>query len=195
MFHHRLHFLISSSILFLAGGLSAQDEDIRGPRDLVKIPVPETTGDALWWGLAAGLLTVAIILFFWKRQKRRQQSKSPLSLALAGLTEIADTRGNLPAEAFANRAAQTVRQYIAAQFGIAAPRRTTEEFLNDLTKDEDSPLVRERDSLRGFLKSCDLAKFAGVNLSPKQREELLQAARGFVESSSAPIIPSKATST
>jgi len=47
MFHHKLHFLISSFLLLLAGGLSAQDEDIRGPRDLVEIPVPESAGDAL----------------------------------------------------------------------------------------------------------------------------------------------------
>jgi hypothetical protein len=193
MFRHPIHLVPSLFLLLPAGGLSAQEEDIRGPRDLVEIPIPEQAKDAFWWGLAAGLIAVAIVMFFWKRFQRAQAGRSPLSLALSSLTELAGTRADLPAEAFANRAAQTVRQYIAAQFGIAAPRRTTEEFLNDLAKDEASPLARESDHLRVFLRSCDLAKFAGVNLTTRQREELLQAARGFVESSSAPVIPSKST--
>jgi hypothetical protein len=191
MFRQPFHHVLASVVLLCAGGLSAQEEDIRGPRELVEIPVPQQANDALWWGLAAGLIAVAAVMFYWKKRKRVRAGRSPLALALASLAELAGTRGDLPAEAFANRAAQTVRQYIAAQFGIAAPRRTTEEFLNDLAKNESSPLVREGDHLRVFLKSCDLAKFAGVNLTATQREELLQAARGFVESSSAPVTPSK----
>ncbi len=193
MFRRPIHLVFFPFLLLPAGGLTAQEEDIRGPRDLVEIPVPDQANDAFWWGLAAGVIAVAVVMFIWKIRQRTQSGRSPLSIALSSLTELAGTRSDLPPEAFANRAAQTVRQYIAAQFGIAAPRRTTEEFLNDLAKNETSPLVRESDHLRVFLKSCDLAKFAGVNLTDKQREELLQAARGFVESSSAPVVASKSS--
>jgi len=180
-----------TTCLFLTGGLSAQEDDIRGPRDLVVIPAPEKASDALWWGLAGGILTVAIVLLILKKRKRRDDQKSPLATALGDLTDLASTRESLPAEAFANRAAQTVRQYIAAQFGLAAPRRTTEEFLNDLAKGGSAPLLSESEHLRVFLKSCDLAKFAGSNLSSKQRDDLLNAARGFVETTSAPVIPTQ----
>jgi hypothetical protein len=93
----------------------------------------------------------------------------------------------MAAEAFAYLAAQVVRQYIADRFGLAAPRRTTEEFLNDLLHDEASVLRGECDALRAFLKSCDLAKFAASSLDDGQRAELLMAARGFVAATAAPV--------
>ena len=108
---------------------------------------------------------------------------SPPEVALASLAELEQTREIISAEAFANRAAQTVRQYIADRFGLAAPRRTTEEFLRDVEK---STLIGESDHLRAFLKSCDLAKFAGSNLDSAQRGELLQTARGFVNATAKP---------
>lgn len=180
----------------LVSSLSAQapatpEEDIRGPRGLVEIPVPEKPPVALWWGIGGGLLAVAVVYLLMKKFEAVKKGKSPLSIAMSSLTELAGTREALPAEAFANRAAQTVRQYVAEQFGIAAPRRTTEEFLHDLAKNENVPLVGESDHLRVFLKSCDLAKFAGSNLNMSQRDELLQAARGFIETTSAPVITPK----
>ncbi|MEO8614443.1 MAG: hypothetical protein ABI600_04830 [Luteolibacter sp.] len=163
-------------------------EDIRGPRGPVEIPVPEKPPIALWSGIGAGLLAVAVAWFLIKRFERDKQRKSPLVVALGALNELAGTRESLAAEAFANRAAQTVRQYISEQFGLAAPRRTTEEFLRDLAKNDSSPLIAESDHLRVFLKSCDLAKFAGSNLNMNQRDDLLHAARGFIETTSAPVL-------
>jgi hypothetical protein len=176
----------------LISALSAQspappDEDIRGPRGLVEIPVPEKPPIAFWSGVGAGLLAVAVVYALMRKMDRNKKRRSPLAIAMSSLGELAGTRDALPAEAFANRAAQTIRQYIAEQFGIAAPRRTTEEFLRDLAKSGNSPLAGESDHLRVFLKSCDLAKFAGSNLNMSQRDELLQAARGFIETTSAPV--------
>lgn len=165
-------------------------EDIRGPRGLIEIPVPEKPPIALWSGIGVGLLVVVVAWFLINKFKRDKQRKSPLAIALGALNELAGTRESLAAEAFANRAAQTVRQYISEQFGIAAPRRTTEEFLRDLAKNDNTPLVSESDHLRVFLKSCDLAKFAGSNLNMNQRDDLLQAARGFIETTSTPALRS-----
>jgi hypothetical protein len=39
------------------------------------------------------------------------------------------------------------------------------------------------------LKSCDLAKFAGSHLTSAQRDELLEAARGFIHSTSKVVTP------
>ncbi|MEO5712674.1 MAG: hypothetical protein ABIT37_04225 [Luteolibacter sp.] len=178
----------------LLSALSAQTpetEDIRGPRGVVEIPVPKKTPVAIWWGIGGGLIAVAAVWLLMKKLEGAKKRKSPPALALASLTELAATREALAAEAFAYQAAKTVRQYISEQFGLAAPRRTTEEFLHDLAKDESSPLVSENDHLRLFLKSCDLAKFAGTNLSMGQRDELLSAARGFIEMTSAPVIKPK----
>lgn len=172
-------------------GLFAQpaEEDIRGPKDLVEIPVPEPSPILFWACVAGGLVVIVIAVVLWKTRVRKQALKSPSQVALADLLELERTPNPLAAEAFANRAAQTVRQYIAARFGLAAPRRTTEEFLRDLALAKDSPMVAESDHLKGFLKSCDLAKFAGSHLNSNQRDELIEAARRFIDATSKPLTP------
>lgn len=173
--------------------LSAQapdaGEDIRGPKPLVEIPVPEKPPVLLWSSVGGGVLLLALAAYFWKRRARQQRLKSPREIALASLAGLERSREAVAAEAFANQAAQTIRQYIAERFGLAAPRRTTEEFLRELANQESSPLVGESDDLRAFLKSCDLAKFAGSHLNSAQRDELLEAARGFIYSTSKVVTP------
>ena len=170
--------------LLLLGNLSAQEaEDIRGPKPMVRIPIPEKPAYALWSGIGGGVLLLGILALWWKRRASRERLRKPAEIALTSLSEIERQHEALAAEAFANRAAQAVRTYIAVRFGIAAPRRTTEEFLRDLAGDA-SPLAGEGNDLRAFLKSCDLAKFAGSGLDATQRGELLQAARDFIRSTS-----------
>ncbi len=169
--------------MFCACGLlsaaTPQDsDDIRPPKARVEIPQPEKWPRALWVGAGAGAIAGAVAALFVTRSLRRGNSKSPQQVALSSLTELDAGGVALAPEAFANRAAQTLRQYIADRFGLAAPRRTTEEFLRDV---EHSPLLLvESDHLRLFLKSCDLAKFAGANLDAHQRGELIKTARDFV---------------
>ena len=180
-------------ILVIAGQLSAQPpnttEDIRGPKALVEIPVPKKPPYALWAGIGGGVLLLAVAAILWKKHANTQRRKSPPEIALASLAELETSRETLAAEAFANRAAQTVRHYIAERFGLAAPRRTTEEFLRDLADDKSSSIIGESDHLRAFLKSCDLAKFAGANLDSNQRGELITAAREFIRATSQAVTP------
>jgi hypothetical protein len=180
-------------IAALTCDLSAQApdaaEDIRGPKALVEIQVPEKPPIVLYSAIAGGVLLLAVGAYLWKKRVRKQQLKTPPEVALASLAELEATREAIAAEAFANRAAQTVRQYIADRFRLVAPRLTTEEFLHALAKDAASPLSAESDHLRAFLKSCDLAKFAGVNLDFNQRIELIDTARSFIRSTSRATTP------
>lgn len=170
-----------------AGHLSAQqpapEEDIRGPKPAVEIPVPKEPNYALLAGAGCGVLIGAVAAWLWKKRSRKLMRQSPREVALGSLAELESLRDALPAEAFAYQAAKTVRQYISDRFGLAAPRRTTEEFLRDIASGH-SELGAESDHLRTFLKSCDLAKFAGSNLDEAQRHELVEAARGFIHSTS-----------
>ena len=193
-FISRLHraflgLLVAALTCDLSAQAPAAEEDIRGPKALVEIPVPEKPPVLLWSSVGGGVLLLALAAYFWKKRARNQRLKSPREIALASLAGLETSREAIAAESFANRAAQTVRQYIAERFGLAAPRRTTEEFLRDLAKQESSPLVGESDDLRAFLKSCDLAKFAGSRLTSAQRDELLEAARGFIYSTSKVVTP------
>ena len=188
---HGLLIAALPGVARLSAQPTAEAEDIRGAKPLVEIPVPERTPLALWIGIAVGLVVVLIAWLVWKKLRSSKRLASPSGVALASLADLETNREALAAEAFADRAAQTVRNYISGRFGLAAPRRTTEEFLRDLAKDESSPLAGEGDHLRGFLKSCDLAKFAGSQLDAAQRGELLQAARGFINATAAPVAAAK----
>jgi len=184
-----LGLLVAALTRDLSAQAPAAAEDIRGPKALVEIPVPEMPPVLLWASIGGGVLLLALAAYLWKRRGRQQRLKSPREIALASLAALETSRETIPAEAFANHAAQTIRQYISERFGLAAPRRTTEEFLRDLAKQESSPLVGESDDLRAFLKSCDLAKFAGSHLDSAQRDELIDSARGFIHSTSKAVTP------
>jgi hypothetical protein len=173
----------------LATSLAAQgpaaEDDIRGPKPLIEIAAAEKFPLALWVGITLGVVLLAAAYYLWKRRAAIRNQKSPPEIALASLAELEENREAMPAEAFAYLAAKVVRQYIADRFGLAAPRRTTEEFLRDLAGQDASPLIAEGEHLRDFLKSCDLAKFAGSQLDTARRGELLQAARRFIATTAA----------
>lgn len=173
----------------LDGQVPTEADDIRGPKAQVEIRVQEQPPIVLWCSVGGGVLLLALAIVLWKKRTRKQSRNNPREVALANLAELELNRESLVAEAFANNVTQTVRQYISARFGIAAPRRTTEEFLRDLAQDSQTGLLGESDHLRTFLKSCDLAKFAGTELNSAQRGELVVAARNFVNSTSKTATP------
>lgn len=159
-------------------------EDIRGPKPLVEIPVVEEPPVALWAGAAGGVLFLSAAAMAWAKFMRGKRKDTPRDAALNHLSALEVTGRSVEAEAFALRATGIVRQYISDHLGIAAPRRSTEEFLRDLAKQENASWMAEGEQLRAFLKSCDLAKFAGANLDDTRRAELIQSAREFVRATS-----------
>ncbi len=187
-------------IAALTCNLSAQApdaaEDIRPIKEVVVVPktFAETLQEkkstvVLWSSIVGGVLLLVIGLLLWRRHYLKRQLNSSARIALSALRDLESDQEGIGAEAFAYLASKVVRQYIAERFGLAAPRRTTEEFLRDLAKEEAMPLIAESDHLRVFLKSCDLAKFAGSNLDSTQRVELLNAACGFIRSTSTAVTP------
>ena len=156
---------------------------------MVVIPVPQKPPYMLWSCIGGGILLLVLAAVLWRMHARKKRLGTPPEIALTSLAALEAMPETMAAEAFANRTAQIVRIYIAKRFGLAAPRRTTEEFLRELAKYEGSALIGESDHLKAFLKSCDLAKFAGSNLTTIQRGELLEAARGFIRSTSKAVTP------
>jgi hypothetical protein len=183
---HLCRSLPVAVLLGTAGLLSGQvppvAEDIRPAKAPVEIPAPPESPLEFWIPFTCALLAVLVASWLLRKFGAKSKMKSPPEVALASLQSLEMNRESLTAESFASSAALTVRQYIFDRFGLAAPRRTTEEFLRDV---ETSPLIKESDHLRLFLKSCDLAKFAGSHLDANQRAELIAAARGFVRATAA----------
>ena len=77
-----------------------------------------------------------------------------------------------------------VRRYVQRKYGIKAPHLTTEEFLREVAGDASrvSGLTSNVLSLRKFLESADMVKFAGVEATPEMADEATDSARGYLKS-------------
>ena len=74
-----------------------------------------------------------------------------------------------------------VRRYVQRKYGIKAPHLTTEEFFAEISK-SNNQTVEQSNSLRRFLESADLVKFAGVEATPEMADEATDSARGYLKS-------------
>ena len=105
----------------------------------------------------------------------------PTWVALSALRKLEGAEGEvLPARDFAAAVAGVLRVFLEARHGLAAPRQTTEEFLEGLAE-SNRFLLPVREQLRLFLRSCDELKFAGVHTTGRARTELVSAAVRMIE--------------
>lgn len=165
------------------GSAAAQEgEDIRGPKALIEVPVPEPATPWLTYGLILLAVLVAVGLMVWMLGRRKRTVVSPEEMARRELDRLRTAGAAMPAGVFAETVSGVLRNFIERRFGVAAPRRTTEEFLIEASGDARGLGVRV-ESLRDFLRICDRAKFGGDELDQLTREQLLLKARGFINES------------
>lgn len=82
-------------------------------------------------------------------------------------------------KAFAAQVSLIIRVYIQERFGLRAPHRSTEEFLQEARRGRvlEGP---QHDLLEEFLGACDLVKFAGLYADLAMQKNLLRTAQNFV---------------
>lgn len=148
----------------------------------------------LWWTLAA-LALAAVLFALWRWWRKRQaeiqvvlavpahvRARQKLQEALALITQP---------KPFCIAVSDTTRYYLEERFEFRAPERTTEEFLYELRRTD--LLTRDqKDSLGGFLQSCDLVKFAKYEPREPELHDLHSSALRLVEEtepSSTPAAP------
>ena len=138
---------------------AANTNDIRGIKPPVEIPY-----EWLWLWITLiviALLVAGVIAWLMLRKKNSQaeavpvvpphiRAKQKLAEALAFLTDP---------NRFCTEVSNTLRVYLEERFELRAPERTTEEFLIELQASKHLTLDQKQ-SLREFLQSCDLVKFA-----------------------------------
>jgi hypothetical protein len=148
--------------------------DIRGPKSIFP------------WGLALELLAGGAVLAVcgyavWRRRRHRPiRALEYFEIALLRLEELRALMRPASVREFSSAISDTVRHYIEAGFKVTATHQTTEEFLHDILKTENTPLALHRPLLAEFLRQCDLAKFAGMSLTTENMESLYQSARSFI---------------
>ena len=167
---------------FLTLPLSAQvEEDIRGAKPLIEIPAPEKASSWPMYALIGLAVLLLITGIFWWLKRRARPAVSAEQWARQELDSLRNNGGAMMPGDFALAASNVVRVFIERKFGLAAPKRTTEEFLQEISVTKNESLVSRMEPLRGFLKSCDMAKFAGTNLEVAERESLISKAKTFVD--------------
>lgn len=139
----------------------------------------------LWWAGAAALAARGLWAA-WRWMRARAAMPPPpvppheaaleamRALEARGLAE----RGEV--EPFFVGLSAIVRAYVEARFGIAAPERTTQEFLREAVR---HPELRPEDAqaIGGFLRSADMVKFAADRPAAAHCVAALGHMRGFVE--------------
>ena len=132
------------------------------------------------------LLVVAGYLLYRRGRAGEQPTLSPREKALQGLAEL--QKSGLPgrenAAEFLEKLSTVLREYLDGQFGLRAPELTTTELIAQV--DESGILDRtDINALGGFLKQCDMVKFAAAGATGEQAGRALEMVRSFVDRTSA----------
>lgn len=153
--------------------------DIRGPVDI-------STGSWLWW-TAAGIAATAALAFTWWLRSRATapEAEPPLPPAEWARRELDRLEAeDLPrrgeVDGFFVRLSGIVRTYIEGRYAIAAPDRTTQEFLREASGHPDLAGDRARE-LGRFLRTADMVKFAAARPPEDACAAAMRDMRRFVE--------------
>jgi len=139
------------------------------------------------WYFAGGVLLLVILalIAFWLWRRRKKTGSiftppTPHERALKALRALFGCIEEAQDLSYIVSVSQIVREYIQERFGLRAPHRSTEEFLNEARS---SQLLdpAHQELLKAFLLQCDLVKFALHRTDLEQRKQLHQAAQRFVE--------------
>lgn len=148
--------------------------DIVGPFSFF----PYTTTQLLFAALLLGVLGIGI--FFGIKKWRQQKPLTPRQAALQALAKMKAQLMEGSDHEFGITVSGLLREYLGTVFGLAAPRQTTEEFLESLRGSERFNPA-EQESLKLFLEKSDLLKFAGGHAAEEDRQALIAAAEHFVQ--------------
>jgi len=167
--------------------------DIRDIKPPIEIP---NGWEWVWWTLAV-IAGAAILFALWKWWQHRRanipvtppipahvRAKQKLAAALALIAQP---------KPFVIAVSDTARTYLEERFEFRAPERTTEEFLRELGG-TDLLTGEQKESLGGFLGSCDLVKFAKYEPGEPELRELHNSAVKLVEETEPKEIPNAKSS-
>ena len=140
-----------------------------------------------WVGLAVLAVLVILVILVWLARyivrRVKEHRMSPIERAWVELDRL--LKKGLPGRGrykdFYVELTMVVRRYVQRKYGIKAPHLTTEEFFAEL-QNSNTQTLDNSNTLRKFLESADLVKFAGVEATPEMADEATDSARGYLKS-------------
>jgi len=151
-------------------------EDIRGP---ISIMSP-----FMWLYGGIAILLVAIILWALVRFIKRPKTvvyRKPYEIAFEALQNIRQLMVKEKAREFSISVSNVVRAYIENRFNVISTTSTTDEFMEMVRNEKCGALKDHMILLHDFLEFCDLAKFAGCQLTVEQMNGMMDSAWNFVD--------------
>jgi len=153
------------------------------------MPPEELPGSTKPWligGIGAVLLCVAGVfaLVLWRKRRNGKETvtcQSAHEIAFealqALLSENLVEKGEV--KLFYMRLSNVLRHYIENRFSLRAPERTTEEFLWEL-RSSSALIPPHKEILKGFLKHCDVVKFAAFQPGNEDIQQTFDACKLFI---------------
>jgi hypothetical protein len=184
------HELTSEPIPVEVASLLGEDreelviEDIEGV-----VPMPRrATAWWLWLLVGAGVALAAgggLGWFFLRRNGRRRIERifrpaHEIAYARLRVLVAEDLVEAGRIKEFYERISSILRHYIEDRFDLHAPERTTEEFLDELSR-TDVLGAMDRKVLSEFLVHCDLVKFAQHDPTTEQIQRTFDLVKDFIE--------------
>ena len=153
---------------------------VQGLPSPVELPEPPSVARR-WRGTAALTLSLASVLvmvsaLMWLRRQRPKAMLTP-EVRAAGISPPPPPCRTWPPRI--ERMADVVRGYYAEHCKLPAPRQTTTEFMEAVSRNSTVSDER-RERLREFFERCDLVKFAGVRPTLEERRRTAEVARELV---------------
>jgi hypothetical protein len=154
--------------------------DIRDIKPPVEIP---TGWEWLWWTLGA-MVVVTLLLLAWRcflKRVTRISVAPPVPAHIRAKQKLQEALALISQpEPFCVLVSSTIRFYLEERFDFRAPEQTTEEFLRELNA-TNLLLPEQKESLGGFLESCDLVKFAKYEPAETELHGLYDSAVKLIE--------------
>ena len=143
-------------------------------------PIPFFTGLLL---PIVVVLALAILAGFLLQRflRRKEKPLTPEEAALGALGRLREKVSEGSDQEFGVGVSDVLRRFLGEALGLAAPRQTTEEFLQSLSGSLRF-LPAEQEYLAAFLRESDVLKYAQGEASLEQRLALIEAAEAFVQS-------------
>ena len=140
----------------------------------------------LYFLMGVGATALALAGYWLLRQRRKRAEKEaaaepPHQVAMRELQRLLaeDLVEKGEAKLFYLRLSNILRRYIEDRFAIRAPEQTTEEFLDDLRRDNAFADL-QKELLEEFLRHCDLVKFAEHQPSREEVDGAVNSCAQFI---------------